>query len=87
MLPTGQKVARVLTEYYHAGLDYYFLTGRDGDKAALDQVPAWARTGKEVRVFGNAQLAHGAAGEALLCRSRARWLARLALLPRSRLTN
>ena len=56
VLPTGQKLARVLTEYYHAGLDYYFLTGRDGDKAALDQVPAWARTGKEVKVFATPNL-------------------------------
>ncbi len=56
VLPAGQKVARALTEYYHAGLDYYFLTGRDGDKAALDQVPAWARTGKEIRVFATPNL-------------------------------
>ncbi len=56
VLPAGQKVARSLTEYYHAGLDYYFLTGRDGDKAALDQVPAWARTGKEIKVFATPNL-------------------------------
>ncbi|MBL8309267.1 MAG: hypothetical protein JNL19_02485 [Burkholderiales bacterium] len=56
VLPAGQKVAQTLTEYYHAGLDYYFLTGRDADKALLDQVPAWARTGKEIKVFAKPNL-------------------------------
>lgn len=56
VLPAGQKVAQTLTEYYHAGLDYYFLTGRDGDKALLDQVPAWTRTGKEIKVFAKPNL-------------------------------
>jgi Astacin (Peptidase family M12A)/Repeat of unknown function (DUF5648) len=56
VLPAGQKVALSLTEYYHAGLDYYFLTGREGDKAALDQVPAFARTGKEIKVFAKPNL-------------------------------
>ena len=56
VLPVGQKVSMTLTEYYHAGLDYYFLTGRDGDKAALDTVPAWVRTGSEIRVFARPNL-------------------------------
>ena len=34
-----------LVEYYHAGLNYYFMTSRDNEKALLDAVPAWARTG------------------------------------------
>lgn len=56
VLPAGQKVALSLTEYYHAGLDYYFLTGRDSDKALLDQVAAWVRTGKEIKVFAKPNL-------------------------------
>ena len=56
VLPAGQKVATVLTEYYNAALDYYFLTGRDGDKAALDGVAAFARTGKEIKVFAKPNL-------------------------------
>ena len=40
-----------LTEYYHAGLDYYFLTGRSGDKAVLDTVPDWTRTGRSIKLF------------------------------------
>lgn len=50
-LPVGNKVSVMLTEYYHAGLDYYFLTGRDSDKAALDTVAAFARTGKEIKLY------------------------------------
>lgn len=34
-----------VVEYYHAGLNYYFMTSRDNEKALLDAVPAWARTG------------------------------------------
>lgn len=51
VLPAGQKVALSLTEYYNATLDYYFLTGRDSDKSLLDTVAAFARTGKEIKVF------------------------------------
>ena len=56
VLPAGQKVATVLTEYYNAALDYYFLTGRDADKTLLDTVPAFARTGKEIKVFAKPNL-------------------------------
>ena len=56
VLPVGQKVGMKLTEYYNAALDYYFLTGRDGDKAALDTVAGWARTGNEIRVFARPNL-------------------------------
>ena len=56
VLPAGQKVGMMLTEYYNAALDYYFLTGRDGDKVALDAVAAWARTGNEIRVFARPNL-------------------------------
>jgi len=34
-----------VVEYFHAGLNYYFMTSRDNEKALLDGVPAWARTG------------------------------------------
>ena len=37
------------TEYYYPPLDYYFITSRDSDKAALDGISGWTRTG---RVFG-----------------------------------
>ena len=56
ILPLGNKVGVTLTEYYHAGFDYYFLTGRDGDKAALDTVAAFARTGREIKVFRTANV-------------------------------
>ena len=56
LLPLGNKVGTTLTEYYHAGLDYYFLTGRDSDKAALDTVAAFARTGKEIKMYRTANV-------------------------------
>ncbi len=56
MLPLGNKVGVSLTEYYHAGLDYYFLTGRDSDKAALDTVAAFVRTGKEIKMYRTANM-------------------------------
>ena len=56
VLPIGQKVSMTLTEYYNAALDYYFLTGRDGDKAALDKAAGWVRTGSEIRVFARPNL-------------------------------
>ena len=56
VLPVGQKIATNLAEYYHAGLDYYFLTGRDSDKTLLDGVAAFARTGKEIKVFAKPNL-------------------------------
>ena len=51
VLPTGKSVAVTLTEYYAPALDYYFLTGRAGDKAALDGRPEWMRTGGEIRLY------------------------------------
>ena len=56
ILPLGTRVGVTLTEYYHAGFDYYFLTGRDGDKSALDTVAAFARTGREIKVFRTASV-------------------------------
>lgn len=51
VLPRGTNAGITLSEYYHAGLDYYFLTGRSGDKAVLDTVPAWTRTGRSIKLF------------------------------------
>ncbi len=56
VLPAGQKVSMTLTEFYNASLDYYFLTGRDGDKAAIDKAAGWVRTGSEIRVFARPNL-------------------------------
>ena len=51
ILPVGNKVGVTLTEYYNAVFDYYFLTGRDGDKAVLDTVASFARTGREIKMY------------------------------------
>jgi len=51
VLPSGKTVGVTLTEYYYPALDYYFLTGRAGDKAVLDSRPEWARTGSEVKLY------------------------------------
>ena len=34
------------TEYYYTPLDYYFITSRDSNKAALDGSSGWTRTGR-----------------------------------------
>lgn len=52
LLPTGNKVGVALTEYYHAGLDYYFLTGNPANRAILDGLADWRRTGSEIRLYG-----------------------------------
>jgi|GEM_PF-1835883 len=36
---------RTMTEYRYTPLDYYFMTSRDGDKALLDALNGWTRTG------------------------------------------
>ena len=40
-----------MVEYYYAALDYYFITSRAGDIAALDTASGWARTGKSFNVY------------------------------------
>ena len=40
-----------MVEYYFAALDYYFITSRAGDIAALDTVAGWSRTGKSFMVY------------------------------------
>ena len=39
------------TEYYYTPLDYYFITSRDSDKAALDGISGWTRTGRSFTAF------------------------------------
>ena len=40
-----------MVEYYYAALDYYFITSRTGDIAALDAASGWSRTGKSFKVY------------------------------------
>ncbi len=44
-----------MVEYYYAALDYYFITSRAGDIAALDTASGWARTGKSFKVYTTQQ--------------------------------
>lgn len=44
-----------MVEYYFAALDYYFITSRAGDIAALDAAAGWARTGKSFKVYTTQQ--------------------------------
>ncbi len=50
-LPT----TRVMVEYRYVPLDYYFITSRDSDKAALDVTSGYARTGASFFVYAQAQ--------------------------------
>jgi hypothetical protein len=46
-------------EYYHAGLDHYFVTGLASEQATLDagtDIKGWKRTGYKFKAFANAQL-------------------------------
>jgi hypothetical protein len=53
VLPAGRSVGLALIEYYSAALDYYFLTGRAGDIAALDARPdLFLRTGQKIKLYG-----------------------------------
>ena len=49
--PVG--VAKTMTEYYYAPVDYYFITSRDADKTVLDATAGWSRTGKSFIVLAN----------------------------------
>jgi uncharacterized delta-60 repeat protein len=42
----GPNTPKTLTEFIYNPLNYYFLTSRDTEKAALDALPGWARTGQ-----------------------------------------
>ncbi len=48
---TTLPAKRAMVEYRYAPLDYYFITSRDTDKAALDATSGWARTGLSFLVF------------------------------------
>lgn len=52
LLANGNRVGVTLTEYYNAAFDYYFITARAADKAALDAAAGWQRTGSEVKLYG-----------------------------------
>lgn len=45
------SATKPMVEYYHAALDYYFMTSRPTDMALLDAQPAWRRTGQSFNVF------------------------------------
>ena len=52
ILPVGTNAGVTLVEYYIRALDYYFLTGRAADKAALDALPdVFVRTGQQIRMY------------------------------------
>jgi len=42
-----------VTEYFHAQLNYYFMTSRASEKALLDAVPAWSKTGATFKMLAN----------------------------------
>jgi len=67
---TGQVAAAAVTsvEYFHAGLDHYFISALAPDIDALDseRLPGWARTGHSFRVFPTQ--ASGGAGVGPVCR-------------------
>ena len=42
----GPNTPKTLIEYIYNPLNYYFLTSRDTEKAALDALPGWSRTGQ-----------------------------------------
>ena len=54
---TSGNATTTMVEYYYAPLDYYFITSRAGDIAALDTLTGWSRTGKSFKVFTSQQSA------------------------------
>ncbi len=46
-----------MVEYLYAPLNYFFMTSRDTDKAALDAAPGWQRTGLSFLVYAAADTA------------------------------
>jgi len=46
-----QSETRYMVEFQYAPLNYYFITSREADKAALDVSPGWARTGQSFPVY------------------------------------
>ena len=48
------STTKTLTEYVYNPLNYFFLTSRDADKAALDVAPGWSRTGQSFVALSDA---------------------------------
>jgi hypothetical protein len=53
-LGVSGSTTKTLTEYLYAPLNYYFLTSRDDDKAALNAAPGWSRTGSSFAALTDA---------------------------------
>lgn len=45
------NATKVMTEYRYVPLNYFFITSRDGDKAVLDTLANWQRTGQSFPVY------------------------------------
>lgn len=63
--PSALATSEVV-EYYHAGLDHYFITGLASEVAALDagtQIRGWTRTGRTFKAYAAAE-----AGSSPVCR-------------------
>ena len=54
VLPGGAET-RAMIEYFHEGLNYFFITSRSSDIALLDANREWIRTGSSISVFVNPQ--------------------------------
>jgi len=50
-LMAPDAMLKSMIEYYHVGLDYYFMTSRDSDIKLLDTRPEWTRTGQSFKVL------------------------------------
>jgi hypothetical protein len=55
--PAEEDAVIDAVEYYHAGLDHYFLSAAQAEIALIDadRFPGWARTGRSFRVFAAAR--------------------------------
>lgn len=55
--PAAEDAMIDAVEYYHAGLDHYFLSAAQAEIALIDadRFPGWARTGRTFRVFAAAR--------------------------------
>ena len=52
---TTAPPTRAMVEYRYAPLNYYFITSRDAEKAALDAIPDFQRTGESFLVYSAQQ--------------------------------
>ena len=51
MLASSSVEKLVMSEFFNAPFDYYFITSRDNEKAILDGTSGWTRTGKFFSVY------------------------------------